>query len=82
MSNVRDGFKVLTHDFRPPVQGGSPVWDGKRKTLDRVTLDTGPGEIPADIFDHAIIETRCVSCFARMEIPVSTLRKGIRESWA
>lgn len=23
MSDVRDGFKVLTHDYRPPVQGGS-----------------------------------------------------------
>ena len=45
--SVRDGFKVLTHDYRPPVQGGSPVWDGKRKTLDKVTLDTGPDECAA-----------------------------------
>jgi len=23
------GFKVFTHDLRPPVRGGDPVWDGK-----------------------------------------------------
>lgn len=45
--SVRDGFKVLTHDYRPPVQSGSPVWDGKRKTLDKVTLNTGPDECAA-----------------------------------
>jgi hypothetical protein len=39
---TREGYKVLTHDYRPPIQGGPPVWDGKRKTLDKVTLDTGP----------------------------------------
>lgn len=42
-----EGYKVLTHDYRPPVQGGEPVWDGKRKTLDKVRLDTGPDECAA-----------------------------------
>ena len=41
------GYKVLTHDYRPPVQGGDPVWDGKRKTLPKVTLDTGPDDCGA-----------------------------------
>lgn len=22
------GYKVFTHDYRSPVQGGDPVWDG------------------------------------------------------
>lgn len=24
-----NAYKVLTHDYRPPVQGGEPVWDGE-----------------------------------------------------
>jgi hypothetical protein len=42
-----NGWKVLTHDFRPPVQGGDPVWDGRRKTLNKVELDTGPSSCAA-----------------------------------
>jgi hypothetical protein len=35
-------FKVLTHDFRPPVQGGDPVWDGETLpfALPATALDT------------------------------------------
>lgn len=28
MSNIREGWKVLTHDYRPPIQGGDALWDG------------------------------------------------------
>lgn len=36
------GFKVLTHDYRPPIQGGPAIWDGETlpHTLPKVTLDT------------------------------------------
>jgi hypothetical protein len=44
---MMDGWKVLTHDHRPPIRGGDPVWDGRRKTLDRVKLDTGGKECAA-----------------------------------
>lgn len=23
------GYKILTYDYRPPLQGGEPIWDGK-----------------------------------------------------
>lgn len=40
------GYKVLTHDYRPPVQGGDPIWDSVTlpHTLPAVALDTGSGE--------------------------------------
>jgi hypothetical protein len=44
---MMDGYKVLTYDYRPPIQGGDPVWDGKRKTLNKVELDTGEKECAA-----------------------------------
>jgi len=28
MKDINKGFKILTHDFRPPIQGGTPVFDG------------------------------------------------------
>ena len=28
MKDINKGFKILTHDFRPPIQGGDPVFDG------------------------------------------------------
>ena len=35
------GYKVLTHDYRPPIQGGEPVWDGTPDAvLPKRTLDT------------------------------------------
>src|SRR3990167_2544191 len=39
-------YKILTHDLRPPLQGGAPVWDGTTLpfTLPAVALDTGPAE--------------------------------------
>ena len=41
-------YKVLTHDWRPPVQGGPPVCDGKLPhTLPIVEVDTGPDECAA-----------------------------------
>ncbi len=41
------GFKILTHDYRPPVQQGDPVWDG-------VTL---PYDLPVAKLD--LSETEC-----------------------
>jgi hypothetical protein len=43
------GYKLLTHDYCPPLQGGRPVWDGKELPfcLPRVDLDTGPAECAA-----------------------------------
>ena len=39
-SKVTRGWKVFTHDLRPPVQGGDPVWDGSLPhTLPTVPLD-------------------------------------------
>jgi hypothetical protein len=42
-----EGYKVLTHDYCPPLRGGDPVWDGKRKMLPKVELDTGEKECGA-----------------------------------
>ena len=28
MNDINKGFKIFTHDFRPPIQGGDPIWDG------------------------------------------------------
>jgi len=38
-------YKVLTHDYRSPVRGGAPVFDGTLPyTLPAVMLDIGPSE--------------------------------------
>ena len=38
-------YKALTHDFRPPIQGGEPVFDGTLPyKLPRVSLSTGTKE--------------------------------------
>ncbi len=46
---TRRGFKVLTHDYRPPILGGDPIWDGETLpfTLPKVRLDVGPAECAA-----------------------------------
>ena len=46
---IRCGYKVLTHDYRPPIQGGSPVWDGCTlpHDLQQVGLDTSEEECAA-----------------------------------
>jgi len=42
------GWKVLTHDYRPPIQGGEPIWDGVPGVmLPRVALDTSDAECAA-----------------------------------
>ena len=42
------GFKVFTHDLRPPIQGGEPVWNGKIPfELPAVKLDESVGECGA-----------------------------------
>lgn len=28
MTSNRTFYKILTHDFYPPLQGGKPIWDG------------------------------------------------------
>ena len=42
-------FKVLAHDFSPPIQGGAPVWDGVTLPFEmpEVTLDTSMEECAA-----------------------------------
>ena len=39
-------FKIITHDYRPPLQGGDPIWDGSTLpfTLPKVKLDTSREE--------------------------------------
>ena len=45
MSNMREGWKVWTHDRRSPIQGGKSVWDGTYPTtLATVPLDTSDAE--------------------------------------
>lgn len=43
MSNIRTGFKVLTHDYRSPLRVGEPIWDGVTLpyTLPSIQLDIG-----------------------------------------
>ena len=48
MSDRITGYKVFTHDLRPPVRGGDPVWDGVLPhALAPVTCDDGPDECAA-----------------------------------
>jgi hypothetical protein len=46
---MKSGFKVLTHDHRPPIQGGDPVWDGETLPfeLPTVTLNTSSDQCAA-----------------------------------
>jgi hypothetical protein len=45
IADVRRGYKILTHDWRPPIQGGAPVCAGMLPfTLPTVTLDTSDNE--------------------------------------
>ena len=43
------GYKILTHDYRSPIQGGLPLWDGHTLPVDlpRVECDAGPDECAA-----------------------------------
>lgn len=41
-SGLREGWKVFTHDYHSPLQGGPAVWDGRdHAILPSVDLDTG-----------------------------------------
>ena len=43
--SIRTGYKILTHDWRPPIQGGEPLCDGLLPvTLPLVELDTSPND--------------------------------------
>jgi hypothetical protein len=45
MTDVRHGFKILTHDWRAPLQGGAPLCDGVLPVeLPSVELDTSENE--------------------------------------
>ena len=45
MTVAAQGFKVFTHDLRPPVQGGEPVWDGSLPfELPKVKVDRSDDE--------------------------------------
>ena len=42
---MTDYYKVTTHDLRPPIQRGDPIWDGQVPyTLPEVEVDEGPKE--------------------------------------
>jgi len=49
VSDSAIGYKVLTHDLRPPLQGGKPLYDGTlphelpRRKLDTSDRDCAPG---------------------------------------
>jgi hypothetical protein len=46
--DIRHGYKILTHDWRPPIQGGEPLCDGVLPvTLPTVALDTSDEECGA-----------------------------------
>lgn len=46
IQDIRSGYKILTHDWRPPIQDGKPLCDGKTfpLLLPPVELDTGPDD--------------------------------------
>ena len=43
------GYKILTYDYRPPLQGGDPLWDGTTLpyVLPKVRLDTSAEDCAA-----------------------------------
>jgi len=48
MAAVTRAFKVTTHDLRPPIQGGDPIWDGTVPfRLPRRRVDRGEEECAA-----------------------------------
>ena len=48
MTDIRSGWKILTHDWRSPIQDGEPLCTGVLPVqLPPVTLDTGPSECAA-----------------------------------
>jgi hypothetical protein len=48
VTDVRHGFKILTHDWCAPLQGGAPLCDGiLPATLPPVTLDTSEAKCGA-----------------------------------
>ena len=45
---ITRGYKVLTHDLRPPIQGGDPIFDGTLPyVLPTVKVDQGDAECAA-----------------------------------
>ena len=48
MTDIRHGWKILTHDGRSPLQGGASLLNGRFPvTLPTVALDAGPNECAA-----------------------------------
>jgi hypothetical protein len=48
MTKTTAGFKAFTHDLRPPVQGGEPIWDGTLPyLLPKVRVDRSAKECAA-----------------------------------
>jgi len=48
MTKAIKGWKVLTHDYRPPIQGDDPVWDGTLgQTTPKVAVDMSAAECGA-----------------------------------
>ena len=46
--DIRQGWKLFTHDWRSPIRGGEPVCDGTfPMTLSPVRLHVGPADCGA-----------------------------------
>ena len=69
-----EGFKLLTHDLRPPVQGGAPIFDGNGEfvgVLDVSSID------PA-LSEHAHALTGPLTISAARAIEERMFRKQFR----
>ena len=45
MTETLKGYKCLTHDYRPPIQGGDPIWSGNSgEETPTVGLDTSDAD--------------------------------------
>ncbi len=65
MTDIRSGFKILTHDWRAPLQGGDPLCDGVLPvTLPAVHLDTSENECGATGGYHYSAELHCAASIA------------------
>ena len=83
------GYKILTADFCPPIQGGDPIWDGKTEPfrLPKVALDLSSAECsfgwnftetPQQAFKILIEARRCLNGLVVVEVVglEDTIKRG------
>ena len=76
------GWKSLTHDFRPPVQGGEPIFTGQYPfTLPTVSLDTFAAR-SAWISQHSDILTVGIRDAYRNGLGIAAPIAGNQIGWA